>query len=82
MEGVETKPARSGSVKLVRAALTEIPKTFKEIKENCPGLKDGQISMSLCYLLRRNELVKEQVDRVAKYGRRRVFTYALKKVGE
>lgn len=74
----QEKKQRSNAVKIVRLALTVEPKTFGQVKSSCDGLKDGQISMSLCYLLRKGEIARERSERTAKYGRKEVFTYFTK----
>ena len=78
MEQEVVKKERSKAVTLVRGVLTAEGQTFAQLRPQLPSLVDGQISMSLCYLLRRDELVKTETDRVAKYGRKKIYTYALK----
>lgn len=72
---MEKKP-RSGSVTKVREALTEEFLTNYEIAR-ATDLTVQQVSMSLSYLHKVKFCEREQIDRQANHGRKKVYAYKL-----
>jgi hypothetical protein len=50
--------------------------TLTDIKLAMPELKSNQISMALCYFIRKGELVRKQVPNEQSKGRRNVWLYS------
>lgn len=72
----EVKP-RSGAVRIVRDTISETPITIAEIVKKTE-LRSEQVSMSLCHLLKRNFVEREQINRAGTAGRKMVWAYKLK----
>lgn len=68
---------RSGAVKIVRATISETPITIAEIVKKTE-LRSEQVSMSLCHLLKRNFVEREQINRAGTAGRKMVWAYRVK----
>jgi hypothetical protein len=74
----ETKE-RSKAVTKVRNLLNkDTHMTINAINKLLPELSAGQISMSLCYLTKKQVTERIQVDRLFKTGRKEVYAYRLK----
>jgi hypothetical protein len=71
------KKERSGSIGKVRSAITTELTTIQNITQKHPGLSPEQVSMALCYLLKRKYVEREQVDRQTGFGRKKVWAYRL-----
>lgn len=76
IEQAQVKP-RSGAVRKVRDTITDTPTTIAEIVQRTE-LKAEQVSMSLCHLLKRNFVEREQINRTGASGRKMVWAYRLK----
>lgn len=73
------KKERSKAVSKVRNVLSaETPMTINAINQLLPELTAGQISMSLCYLRKKELVQRTQIPRVFKVGRKEVYAYTLK----
>jgi predicted transcriptional regulator len=68
---------KSGAVRIVRDTITETPITIAEIVKKT-ALRSEQVSMSLCHLLKRNFVEREQINRTGTAGRKMVWAYRLK----
>jgi predicted transcriptional regulator len=68
---------RSGAIKIVRDTISETPITIAEIVKKT-ALRSEQVSMSLCHLLKRNFVEREQINRTGTAGRKMVWAYRLK----
>lgn len=75
------KKERSGSIGKVRSAITTELTTIQNITQKHPDLSPEQVSMALCYLLKRKYVEREQVDRQTGYGRKKVWAYRLQSKG-
>lgn len=51
------------------------PLTLTDIKTAMPDLKSNQISMALCYFIKKGELTREQVQNQQSKGRKNVWLY-------
>ena len=71
------KKERSGSIGKVRMAMTSELTTIQNITQKHPELTPEQVSMALCYLLKRRYVEREQIDRPTGFGRRKVWAYRL-----
>jgi predicted transcriptional regulator len=69
---------KSGAVTKVRACLNGEPLTHSDLRERCPDLSDGQISMSLAHLRKKGLIEQEKIARVKGFGRKEISTYRLK----
>jgi hypothetical protein len=49
--------------------------TLTEIKSALPDLKSNQISMALCYFVKKGELTRQQVPNEKSKGRKNVWLY-------
>ena len=61
----------------VRAAFQNLNPilTLAQIKDFAPDLRNSEISMALCYLMRQRYLTREQVDNPSRLGRRKIWQY-------
>jgi hypothetical protein len=75
------KKERSGSIGKVRSAITTELTTIQNITQKHPELSPEQVSMALCYLLKRKYVEREQVDRQTGFGRKKVWAYRLQSKG-
>jgi hypothetical protein len=67
----------SNSITKVRKLIGIEPMTIASIKRALPELTPPQISMSLCYLLKRKVIKRQYADRTATFGRARVWAYTV-----
>jgi hypothetical protein len=74
---LEKKP-RSGAIGKVRSSISSEPITIQQIVAKYEDLSAEQVSMSLCYLLKRNYVEREQIDRQTGFGRKKVWAYRIK----
>lgn len=73
------KKERSKAVSKVRNVLSaETPMTINAINQLLPELTAGQISMSLCYLRKKEIVERTQIPRIFKVGRKEVYAYTIK----
>lgn len=54
----------------------QCPLTLTDIKTAMPELKSNQISMALCYFLKKGELTRQQVANEQSKGRKSVWLYS------
>lgn len=52
--------------------------TLKQFNDFFPDLKPSEISMALCYLLKKSQIEREQIPNATKIGRKNVFAYRIK----
>ena len=52
--------------------------TLKQLNDFYPDLKPSEISMALCYLLKKSQIEREQIPNATKIGRKNVFAYRIK----
>ena len=75
----DAKKPRSLAVTKVRNVLSvETPMTINAINQALPELSANQISMSLCYLRKKEIVERKQIPRVFKTGRKEIFAYTIK----
>lgn len=49
--------------------------TFAHVRQAIPDLLESEISMALCYLLRKNQVTRQQVPNTHNKGRKLVWEY-------
>lgn len=75
---MEKKPKVSAAIR-VRKAFQDSQDSLSLSKiQASTGLKDTEVSMSLCYLLKRNEITRELVANPSGKGRKQVWLYTKK----
>lgn len=74
---VEKKP-RSGAITKVRSTVGADLITIQQIVKQNPELSPEQVSMSLCHLLKKEQVEREQIDRQTGFGRKKVWAYRVK----
>lgn len=55
--------------------------TFANVRQAIPDLMESEVSMALCYLLRKNQVTRQQVPNTNPKGRKLVWEYEFIKQG-
>ena len=53
----------------------QCPLTLTDVKLAMPELKSNQVSMAMCYFLRKGEVTREQIESPLNVGRKKVWLY-------
>lgn len=76
---LKAKPRHaSQAVRKVRSAMCKEPQTIRMLMDRFPDLSAPQISMSLAYLMKKQEIQRQQIPRTAGSGRALIWAYVAK----